>query len=238
MSYIIYGFLFGCFIPYLARRIGKQMPATLGNVLLNIFVPTHYMPWQKLKENKKYTELFRRYLMRSLGWGIFTAAATIFFVLNFNLYFRWWHIVFLWLSLLLVETDKRFTLLPDLLTVPLLILGFAYAVFAVRSGSWLSNEFLSYTQNSAIGAVLGYLMPVAASLFILWKYPEAFGGGDIKLLAAIGAWVGLEKIAYIILGSCIIFATNCLINHRRDGPFGPAIIYAALIVISLNQYLN
>ena len=59
---------------------------------------------------------------------------------------------------------------------------------------------------------MGYLMPVVASMFIVWKYPEAFGGGDIKLLCAIGAWVGPEIIAYIILGACIIFALSCLVN--------------------------
>lgn len=233
MIYVVCGFLFGCLIPYMARRIGKLMPATMGNILLRIWFPVHYLPWAALKENQKYMTLFKRYLMRSLGWGIFTAAVTIFFVLNFNFYFRWWHIAFLWIALLLVEIDKRFMLLPDFLTLPLLVIGFAYAVFAVHSGSWLDNEIFSHVQNSIGGAILGYLMPVIASLFILWKYPDAFGGGDIKLLCAIGAWVGIEKIAYIILGACIIFALSCLINHRRIGPFGPSIVYASLIVVAL-----
>ena len=34
MLYILAGFVFGCMIPYLARRIGKLMPATMGYILL------------------------------------------------------------------------------------------------------------------------------------------------------------------------------------------------------------
>ena len=227
MIYAIYGFIFGCLIPYLARRIGKLMPETTGYILLKLFIPTHYMPWEKLQNNPKYIYLFKRYLMRSLGWGIFTAAATCLFALNFDIAYTWWYIAFLWILLLLVEIDKRFMLLPDILTLPLLVLGFAYAA---QSGPWLANPFITYAQNSALGAIFGYVMPIVASMFIVWKYPNAFGGGDIKLLCAIGAWLGPEIISYVILGSCIIFATCCLINRQRIGPFGPAIVYATLII--------
>lgn len=233
MNYIICGFVFGCLIPYLARRIGKLMPATMGYILLKVFIPTHYMSWKKLKENQAYMNLFKRYLMRSLGWGIFTSAATYLFALNFDSGFMGWYICFLWILLLLVEFDKRFMLLPDILTLPLLVLGFAYAA---QHGTWLATVdlgFMSYEQNSVIGAIAGYLIPVVASMFIVWKYPDAFGGGDIKLLCAIGAWVGAEIIAYIILGSCAIFALSCLINRKRIGPFGPSIVYAALIVVTV-----
>lgn len=229
MSLIIYGFLFGCFIPYFARKIGKLFSFTMGYVLLKIFVPTHYMPWCKLKNNPQYMYLFSRYMMRSLGWGIFTAAMSYIFWICFGPLHQCFYIVFLWILLLLVEIDKRFMLLPDVLTVPLLILGFVYASVG---GSWLISDdlpMLSLAQSSAFGAAIGYLMPVIASMAIVWKYPDAFGGGDIKLLCAIGAWVGAANIPYILLGSCLIFVCSCLINKQRIGPFGPAIVYAALL---------
>lgn len=228
MMYLICGFLFGCLIPYLARRINKLLPATTGYILLKIFVPTHYMPWQKLKENQKYMYLLTRYFMRSIGWGIFTAAITFLFAQVFDVIFIKYYIAFLWILLLLVEVDKRAMLLPDILTLPLLILGFSYAS---QNGTWLVPEvdFISITENSVLGATFGYVMPIIASMFIVWKHPEAFGGGDIKLLCAIGAWLGFEIISYILLLSCIIFGFSCLINHRRVGPFGPAIVYATII---------
>ncbi len=231
MLYIISGFLFGLLIPYLARRIGKLIPASSGYILLKIFVPSHYMPWAKLKNNEAYMELFRRYFMRSIGWAIFTSAATILFALNFDTIFTWWYIAFLWILLLLVEVDKRFMLLPDILTLPLLLLGFAYAA---KQGFWLiipEPYFITCAANSALGAISGYLMPLIASLFVVWKYPEAFGDGDIKLLSAIGAWVGFAAMPYILLGSCLLFAAGWMINKRKIGPFGPAIVYATLIFV-------
>lgn len=233
MLYIFCGFIYGLMIPFLARRIGKLMPATMGYILLKLFVPTKTVAREKLENNPQYMELFKRYVMRSIGWGIFTAAATYLFAIDFGAGYTWWYITFLWILLLLVEFDKRFQLLPDILTLPLLVLGFAYAS---QHGPWLATvdvNFLSYEQNSALGAIMGYVMPVIASMFLVWKYPEAFGGGDIKLLCAIGAWVGMEIIAYIILLSCIIFGVSCLINKMRVGPFGPSIVYATLIICLL-----
>ncbi|MBR6356200.1 MAG: prepilin peptidase [Alphaproteobacteria bacterium] len=228
MTYILCGFIYGLFIPYLARRIGKLMPATMGYILLKLFVPSHSVAYKKLENNPQYMELFRRYVMRSIGWGIFTAGATYLFATDFGVGYSWWYVAFLWILLLLVEIDKRFELLPDILTWPLLLLGFAYAA---QHGPWLATpdiNFLSYTENSALGAIMGYVIPVVASMFLVWKYPDAFGGGDIKLLCAIGAWVGMEVIGYIILGSCIVFAGACIINRKRVGAFGPSIVYATL----------
>lgn len=229
MNFVIYGFIFGCFIPYLARKIGKFIPYTMGYILLKIFVPCHYMPWKKLKDNPRYIELFNRYLMRSIGWGISTAALNYIFYVCFDTKYLCFYVSLLWIMLLLVEIDKRFMLLPDVLTLPLLVLGFAYAS---ANGIWLipqDSNFLTIAQNSVTGAAAGYLMPVVASMAIVWKYPNAFGGGDIKLLCALGAWFGLENIGYVLLGSCVLFALSCLVNRQKVGPFGPSIVYAALI---------
>lgn len=233
MLYIICGFIFGFSIPYLARRIGKLIPAATGYIWLRIFIPSRTLPWAKLKTNEHYMDLFKRYIMRSIGWAIFTAAITILFVLNFDTMFTWWYIAFLWILLLLVEIDKRFMLLPDMLTLPLLLLGFVYAA---QQGFWLAMpepHYMPYALNSALGAISGYILPLLASLFIIWKHPEAFGDGDLKLLAAIGAWVGFIAVPYILLGACALFAAGWLINHSRIGPFGPAIIYATLIYVIL-----
>lgn len=233
MLLVICGFLFGCLIPYIARRVGKAMPATAGYIILRIFWPVHHLPRTKLNSNQHYAELFKRYIMRSIGWGIFCAALSYMFGTMFLSRFIYYHLAFLWIMLLLVEIDKRFMLLPDTFTVTLLILGFLYAAY---QGPWITvatPEFLTYAQQSALGASFGYFLPVIASMALVWKHPDAFGGGDIKLLAAIGAWTGPEMVSYVILGSCLFFAASCLINHRRVGPFGPAIIYATLLLIIL-----
>ena len=67
MLYILSGFIFGCLIPYLARRLGKLMPATMGYILLKIFIPQHCMPWNKLKNDFEYMQLFKSYMKAILN---------------------------------------------------------------------------------------------------------------------------------------------------------------------------
>ena len=129
---------------------------------------------------------------------------------------------------LLMEIDNRMMLLPDLITLPLLISGFAYASF---NGFILGDDITLAVQNSVLGSIFGYTIPTIAALFMVRKNSEAFGGGDIKLLSAIGAWVGLATIQTIILISCIVFAISCFINKKRVGAFGPSIVIATLITI-------
>ncbi len=233
MTYLIIGFIFGFSIPYLARRFSKFMPATFAYALYRIFCINKRVPRSKRLANHKYRQLTRRYFMRSLGWGIITAAITFLTSQVLPSAETPWIVFLIIVLFILMEIDKRMFLLPDLLTVPLLIGGFAYAAFA---GELLGYNNADAAQNSALGAAFGYFIPVIASLFLIKKHPDVFGGGDIKLLAALGAWLGFVNIPYIILASCLIFAVSCFINKQRQGAFGPSIVLAALIILFLLEY--
>ena len=222
MLYAVYGFCFGMLIPYMTRRFAKFMPATLAYALYRLVKPTRNVTKAKRAENPRYGKLMRRYLMRSLGWGILAAALSYLVVNKFGPMYVWWHLAFVWILLLLTEIDNRMQLLPDILTVPLLLIGFAYAAF---TGAWVVPA------ESAFGAGLGYLVPAIASLPFVFKRPDAFGGGDIKLLAALGAWLGFERLMYVILAACVIFVvTVVLYRRKRDGAFGPSLAVAAILV--------
>lgn len=233
MPYIFIGFAFGFAIPYLARRFSKFMPATFACALYRIFRPNKTVSKEKRKNNHKYNLLCHRYFMRSLGWGIITAATIYLASLVLPENETPWIAFFIIMLYTLMEIDKRMLLLPDILTVPLLIVGFSYAVFA---GGMLGYEPAASAANSALGAAAGYVIPVIASLFLIKKSPEAFGGGDIKLLSAVGSWVGLTNIPYVILLSCLLFAVSCFINKQRQGAFGPSIVIASLIISFLSEY--
>ena len=97
----------------------------------------------------------------------------------------------------LAGIDLRTRLLPDQLTLPLLWLGLIASV-----------ENLYIGQKSA-------LLGVMAGYFSLWSVywvfnqitgKEGMGHGDFKLLAAIGAWVGLKGILPTILLSSLVGA--------------------------------
>jgi prepilin signal peptidase PulO-like enzyme (type II secretory pathway) len=228
MTYIIIGFIFGFTIPYLARRFAKFMPATMPYALYRIFKQNKTVSKEKRSQNNKYLKLKQKYFMRSFGWGIVVSAFSFYTYITFQPIDVSWFVFLIMMLFLLMEIDNRMMLLPDLITLPLLISGFAYAAF---NGHMFGGDIIVATQDSVLGAIMGYLIPTIAALFMVRKNSEAFGGGDIKLLSAIGAWVGLATIQTIILISCIVFAISCFINKKRVGAFGPSIVIATLITI-------
>lgn len=131
--------------------------------------------------------------------------------------------------------DVRTQLLPDQLTLPLLWLGLIAAV-----------ENLYIGQKAALlGAMAGY-----ASLWVVWWLfkqltgKEGMGHGDFKLLAALGAWVGLNGILPIILLSSLVGAligSAWLAMKGRDKatpiPFGPYLAIAGWIVFFWGQQI-
>ena len=124
--------------------------------------------------------------------------------------------------------DLRTRLLPDQLTLPLMWLGLI--------GS-LDNLYMP-AKPALLGAIAGYV-----SLWLVWWLfkqvtgKEGMGRGDFKLLAALGAWVGLSGVLPIILISSVVGAvigSVWLAIKGRDRatpiPFGPYLAIAGWIV--------
>lgn len=225
MLYIISGFLFGLLIPYMARRFSKFMPATMAYALYRLVAPTKKVSKQKRQKNGNYQKLLHKYLMRSVGWAVISSALT--FAAHMCLPSDF-YIALIWILLLLYEIDERMFLLPDILTVPLLIIGFTYASTILPA-----RDFVFYLPAfySAVGAAVGYMLPVIATLVMVKKHPDAFGGGDIKLLSAVGAWVGFPNVPLLILISAAFFGFLCFAKRERSGAFGPSIVLATLTLV-------
>lgn len=115
--------------------------------------------------------------------------------------------------------------LPDALTLPLLVAGGVHTL-ACLYPDW---------QSALLGASIGYLI-----LFIMdrsWQLlagHHAIGGGDMKLLAALGAWSGIHTLMLLLACACLMAASTGLAlgRHRQRGatlPFGPFLVIAALL---------
>ena len=137
-------------------------------------------------------------------------------------------IVFTCLLIAMSGIDLRTQLLPDSLTLPLLWLGLVASV---------DNLFIG-SKQALVGAIIGYL-----SLWSVWWVfkqltgKEGMGHGDFKLLAAMGAWFGLQGILPTILLSSLVGAiigSIWLAAKGRDRatpiPFGPYLAIAGWLV--------
>jgi leader peptidase (prepilin peptidase)/N-methyltransferase len=153
------------------------------------------------------------------------------------------------LALALIDIDTM--TLPNSLTQSGLVLGFIYQGSLVFANSGDRASFAGHLIFGIGGAVLGlWLLDITriAGRFFLQK--EAMGGGDPKLAALIGMWLGWQNILLTILlasaigtlvGAIAMFITNR--DKQQPIPFGPFLAIGGAISLFFGNpilltYLN
>lgn len=133
-----------------------------------------------------------------------------------------------WLiSLALIDLETR--LLPDLLTLSGLWLGLLAASLGLHIGA----------TQAVLGAISGYLLLAIPNAFYRrWKGTDGMGGGDFKLLALLGAWLGPQALPGVLLlasgGGLLQVIVMYLTTRRRLGrsiAFGPWLAAAGWITV-------
>lgn len=134
------------------------------------------------------------------------------------------------LALALIDWDT--TYLPDNLTLPLLWGG-----LLASASQWTDVPLADAIWGTAVGYISLW------SIYWLFKLvtgKEGMGYGDFKLLAALGAWMGLQALLPIILMSSVIGAVIGIAmkftSGLREGgyiPFGPFLAGAGFVVLWL-----
>jgi len=127
--------------------------------------------------------------------------------------FGWiFYTVLIAFTLLGAYLDLRKAVLPKKLTLSLLGLGIG---FNVVRGAWLASlgSKLSWlpTGNLWLGALDGLLFSLigcasTAALFFVFWIVKLCGGGDVKLFAALGAWIGFWHVLFIMLAANVVGA--------------------------------
>ncbi len=160
-------------------------------------------------------------------------------------------IVFLIFTLaILTESliDFRHKIIPDSITLPGIVLGLALApVISATHGLWLSGLLNALTGFDAgdrltafLDALAGVLIGGGFLYFVAWAgekilKKEAMGGGDIKLLAMIGAFLGLRGVLWsVFIGSLLGTLAAVYYRFKKDGeeiPFGPFLGLASVLYI-------
>jgi prepilin peptidase CpaA len=101
-------------------------------------------------------------------------------------------------TLLAAIWDVRTERLPNWITVPAAAAGLLFHTVAGAFGhdSWLRGGW-DGLQHALLGLAVGFL-----PLFVLWLV-GAGGAGDVKLMGAVGAWLGAELTFYTYVGSVL-----------------------------------
>jgi leader peptidase (prepilin peptidase)/N-methyltransferase len=130
--------------------------------------------------------------------------------------------------------DYDFRIIPDKLTLPGVALGLIFSVTLLR-GSSAGASFL----DSFVGMLVGGGTLLGVSLiYKLIRGAEGMGGGDVKLMALVGAFLGYRlALLTIFIASIGGAVVGLLLSSRaREGmkarlPFGVFLSPAAVICL-------
>lgn len=145
--------------------------------------------------------------------------------------------LFLFSSALVVITfiDIEHQIIPDEISLPGIVIGFLLSFFLKEPG-WIDSLF-------------GILLGGGSLLLVAYGYQkltgkDGMGGGDIKLLAMMGAFLGWKAVPFIIFSSSMIgsvVGVSIMLLQKKDSklaiPFGPYLAFGAMLYIFCGQKL-
>jgi leader peptidase (prepilin peptidase) / N-methyltransferase len=135
--------------------------------------------------------------------------------------------------LTIIFIDIHHQIIPDVISLPGILIGFCFSFFNQQI-SWL---------DSLLGILLGGgVLYAIAMAYYFWRKQDGMGGGDIKLLAMLGAFLGWQSLPFIIFASSLsgsVVGIFTLAAKRKDSntriPFGPFLSLAALVYLFFSQ---
>jgi len=126
--------------------------------------------------------------------------------------------------------DLQHKIIPDVISLPGILIGVTFS-------------FLPSSAISPIEALIGVVggggfLLLVGTVFEKLTGREGMGGGDVKLLAMIGAWMGWKALPFIILISsltgAVIGGVSLVVTRqgvRSRIPFGPFLALGALVFL-------
>lgn len=131
------------------------------------------------------------------------------------------------ISLTFIDADTQY--LPDSMTLPLIWLGLIFN---------LDGGFVPL-QSAVLGAVAGYgSLWLLCAVYKLLTGKTGMGNGDFKLIAALGAWLGISALPVLIFVSSLIGLVAAIVMRIAKGQhfaFGPALTVSGWIIFAAND---
>ena len=231
----LFGIAVGSFLNVCIYRLPRSIslirprsicPSCRAKIAFYDNVPVASYLWLRGRCRHCGTAISLRYPLVELVSGMFAVAVVARYGLS-------WEGLVLYglIAALLVITfiDIDHQIIPDVITYPGIAIGFLAS---------LALDHITY-KESLFGIILGggILFLTALGYYLLTKR-EGMGGGDIKLLAMIGAFLGWRAVIFtIFIGSAIGAAVSMVLAfHAGKGrklavPFGPFLSLGTLVFL-------
>jgi leader peptidase (prepilin peptidase)/N-methyltransferase len=165
------------------------------------------------------------------------AALWLFFFWQFDLTYQFFvfsGIASVLLAIFFIDID--FQIIPDMFTLPGMVIGLGISLLPGGIG----------IIESGIGLLVG-----GGSLFLIailgdWLFKkESMGGGDIKMAAMLGSFLGWQQVLFIFMASAVIglvvslavMAFSAKLRQHRVIPFGPFLALAAILAITYGNVI-
>jgi len=195
-------------------------------------IPVLSYIWLKGRCRRCSSRIPLRYVTVEIMGGAFSVLA----YLKFG--FTWEALIYYgFVAALLIITfiDIDYQIIPDIISLPGIPLGFA-ASFAIPGVTYKAS-------------LVGILVGGGMLYLIAWGYhlitkKEGMGGGDIKLLGMIGAFIGWQGVLFtIFVASAVGTISGLLVMlHQKKGlklaiPFGPFLSIGAIAYVFMGSAL-
>jgi len=241
LIFVFFGSIFGSFANVLIYRMQHETRLNLFNQSycpnckypIPFYLNIPILAWFLLRgrcQNCKVPFSFRypfvEFLMTVLFVALFLCIGWKWFLLE--------ALIFTFALVVASFIDKDQMILPDSLTLSGIVLGLL--------GAWLNPERMFL--DSFLGCILGGLILLFVAYTYYWfRKQEGIGGGDIKLLAWIGAVLGWQSVVFVLMVASFLgtfvgfFLILCdkRFHFKTAIPFGPYLAIAALFYIFLRD---
>jgi leader peptidase (prepilin peptidase)/N-methyltransferase len=131
--------------------------------------------------------------------------------------------------------DLDHQIIPDVISLPGVMVGLLFSFLTPHV------TFMNALLGAGLGA--GILLAVALGYKMLTGR-EGMGGGDIKLLAMIGAFLGWRSVPFTLFAaSCVgsLVGVAAMVRRQADGqlalPFGPFLAFGAVCYLFFGEQL-
>jgi leader peptidase (prepilin peptidase)/N-methyltransferase len=154
------------------------------------------------------------------------------------------------IMVVLVFTDLRERILPDVVNFTGLAIGLIFSLFTKPTDGtalWIANHLFDYPPPAPVLSLVDAILGAAVGGGLLWLVSEAYfklrgregmGLGDVKMMLMAGAFLGAKRTLLTILAGSLlgsVLGVAIILARRKDAdyelPFGTFLGAGALLVV-------